>query len=603
MKRLHKLSYTALMIASLVLTNCSNLLDENPRTILVPSYLDSPQGLLGGIAGVYNSIRSSYGTEGFTLQQMAGTDEHLRGGGASSPDFFTYNGIDANDMNGGFGIYTSINTLNAVLEFAPNQNIPESDRNAYMGQAYFLRAFLYFDLVQTYGDVPLHTEYISVPSQADYKSPLNDVYDVIIADLDQAIALLPNQPTTPFLGKAATKGAAVFLQGKVYLTRGWLSDNTADFQKAYDILTQLIADQGTYGFGLWQDYADAFAIANDYGKENIFVSDHSSDPTYGQYQLGASGGNAQNLTPWFHRWNYSGNVLGADSYYNDATKAWVYNSAANLFNRDVANGRPYFRLRPASIDLTTGPNNGSNYIYDQAFVDRTVDTRYNKTFTTAWIVNKSSTGSRGTLAPGDTGVWFADYEVPGAPHAVGARPFKGIVVTPSMHTDQVFPAVKKFDDNTRAAMNDPSTRPVVLYRFSDAYLLAAEAAFKLGETGNAADLINIVRRRGAYDKTKSQPQNDANALAMEIEAADITLDFILDERTREFYGEAQRRTDLVRTRSLLGRVAAWNPSEAGTNIKPFHLLRPVPQDQIDRVTQGDCQGNDCWQNQGYYVPD
>lgn len=603
MKRLHKISYTALMIASLVFASCSNLLDENPRTILVPSYLDSPQGLLAGISGAYNAIRGSYGTEGFTLQQMAGTDEHLRGGGASSPDFFTYNGIDANDMNGGFNIYTSINTLNAVLEFAPGQSLSESDLNAYMGQSYFLRAFIYFDLVQTYGDVPLHTEYITEPSQADSKAAVSDIYDVIIADLDQAIALLPNQPTSPFLGKAATKAAALFLQGKVYLTRGWLFDDTDDFQKAYDIFTQLITDQGTYGLGLWQDYADAFAIANDYGKENIFVSDHSSDATYGMYQTGASGGAAQNLTPWFHRWNYSGSVLGADSYYNTSSKAWVYNSASNMFTRDVANGRPYFRIRPASIDLTTGTNAGSNYIYDQAFVDRTTDTRYDKTFTTVWIVNKTSTGTRGTLVAGDTGVWFADYEVPGAPHAVGSRPFKGIVVTPSMHTDQVFPAVKKFDDNTRAAMNDPSTRPVVLYRFSDVYLLAAEAAFKLNAKGDAADLINVVRRRAAYDKTKSQSENDAAALAMEIAAADVTLDFILDERTREFYGEAQRRTDLVRTRSLLDRVAAWNPVEAGTNIKLFHMLRPIPQDQIDRVTQGDCQGNDCWQNTGYYVPD
>jgi hypothetical protein len=233
-------------------------------------------------------------------------------------------------------------------------------------------------------------------------------------------------------------------------------------------------------------------------------------------------------------------------------------------------------------------------------VNRVVDTRYGKTFQTVWIANKNSTGSRGTLVPGDTAVWYADYEVPGAPQAVGSRPFKGIVVTPSMQTDQVFPAMKKFDDNTRAAMNDPSTRPVVLYRFADAYLLAAEAAFKLGDTDEAADLINVVRRRGAYSKTKSGAQNDADALAMEIDGTDVTLDFILDERTREFYGEALRRTDLIRTQSLLSRVAAWNPVEAGTNIKPYHVLRPVPQDQIDRVTAGDCQGNDCWQNQGYF---
>lgn len=597
MKRFNKIGYTGLMIAGLLLSNCNNLLDENPRTQIVPSLFATPEGLLGGIAGVYNGIRGAYGTEGFTLQQMAGTDEHRRGGGAA-PDFFTYNGIDANDFNGGFAVYTQINTLNGILEIGPTSSLSDADKNAYLGQAYFLRAFLYFDLVQTYGSVPLHTTFITVPSKADSRAPINDIYDVIVSDLNEAVAKLPNTPTAPFLGKAATKATALFLLGKVLLTRGWLNDDNADFQQAYTTLNQLITDKATYGLDLWQNYADAFIIANDYGKENIFVSDHSSDATYGLYQPGASGGAAQNLTPWFPRWNYSGNVLGANSTYAAGSDAWTFNSPSNMFTRDVENGRPYLRIRLNAENMTAGPNAGKNYIYHQAFVNRTVDTRYQKTFKTVWIVNKSSTGSRGTLVAGDTGVYFVDYEEASAPYGIGARPFKGIVVTPSMQTDQVWPAVKKFDDNTRVGANDPSTRPVVLYRFADAYLLAAEAAFKAGNTTNAAAMINVVRRRAAYDPSKSQPQNDADALAMEILPAQVTLDFILDERSREFYGEGVRRTDLIRTKSLLTRVAAWN-SEA-TNLQPYHVLRPIPQDQIDRVTEGDCQGNECWQNTGYF---
>ncbi len=593
--KLKRTSYIMLMVGALVFSSCNDLLEEQPRTQIVPSFFSTPGGLLGGIAGVYNSIRGSYGTEGFTLQQMAGTDEHLRGGGAG-PDFFTYNGIDGNDFNGGFGVYTSINTLNGILEIGPTADLTEETKNHYLGQAYFLRAFLYFDLVQTFGEVPLHTEFVTVPSKADKKASLNEIYEVIISDLTEASNRLPDQVTTPFLGKAAAKGAALYLLGKVYLTRGWQTDNNSDFQQAYTILTNLIDNQATYGFGLWEDYADAFAIANDYGKENIFVSDHSSDATYGLYQLGASGGAAQNLTPWFHRWNYSGNVLGANSTYDAGTKAWVYGSTTNLFNRDVENGRPYLRIRDNALTLTSGPNAGKNYIYDQAFVNRDTDTRYGKTFKTVWIVNKTSTGSRGTLVPGDTGVWFLDHEDPGAPHMVNGRPFKGIVVTPSMQTDQVWPAVKKQDDNTRVSMNDPSTRPVVLYRFSDAYLLAAEAAFKLGN-GEAHNLINVVRRRAAFDKSNSPSENEAAADAMEITENDVTLDFILDERTREFYGEAVRRVDLLRTKSLLRRVADWNPE--ASNIQAYHVLRPIPQDQIDRVTEGDCQGIDCWQNEGY----
>ena len=101
----------------------------------------------------------------------------------------------------------------------------------------------------------------------------------------------------------------------------------------------------------------------------------------------------------------------------------------------------------------------------------------------------------------------------------------------------------------------------------------------------AKDLLNAVRRRAAFRPSNTADQNAAAATAMEITEASVTLDFILDERTREFYGEWQRWHDLVRTRSLVRRVKEWNP-EAGANIKDIHMLRPIPQAQIDRVVEG-----------------
>ena len=141
------------------------------------------------------------------------------------------------------------------------------------------------------------------------------------------------------------------------------------------------------------------------------------------------------------------------------------------------------------------------------------------------------------------------------------------------------------DPSRGANFNDPSTRPVVIYRFSDVYLIAAEAAFKAGDLINAANMINVVRQRAAFRKTNSPAQNTTAAAAMTITPADVTIDFILDERSREFYGEWQRWIDLVRTKSLITRVTAWNP-EAAPYIKPFHALRPIPQSQIDRVVAG-----------------
>ena len=89
-------------------------------------------------------------------------------------------------------------------------------------------------------------------------------------------------------------------------------------------------------------------------------------------------------------------------------------------------------------------------------------------------------------------------------------------------------------------------------------------------------------------------QNVAAVAAVTIISGQVTLDFILAERSREFYGEWQRWWDLVRTKTLVSRVTNWN-SEASVNIKSFHVLRPIPQDQIDRVTEGPAFP----QNQGY----
>jgi starch-binding outer membrane protein, SusD/RagB family len=608
MKLYKVLCLTGLFVAASVFSGCKKILEEHPQSGIVPSFFNSPAGVLGGISGVYNDLRSAWGTEGFSLQAVGGTDEHLMGASNSANNFFTYNGLTSSALNNSWWntAYQDINTLNGVLQFGATIDLPDATRKAYLAQAKFLRAFWYYHLVITFGDVPLHTTFITEPSSADSRAPIADVYAQIIKDLTEATADLPNVPTAPFLGKAATKPAAQYLLAKTYLTRGWSAAAQAnDFNQAYTVCQDIITNKGTYQLDLWADYADAFkpgplsVNTNDYGKESIFVSDHTIDTKYGQYTVGggAAGGSAQNLTPWFNRWNYPSNS-GLNSFKN--ASGAIQNSGTSSMIRDVANGRPYIRIRPNAAVLASGPNTGKNYILNQAFADRVNDSRYDKTFQTVWICNTAVSNTAGAannsrgisyaMTVGvDTAVWMPDFEVTGAPQFNGATPFKGIIIPPSLWSNTHFPAVKKFDDPFRAAanFNDPSTRPVVIWRFSDVYLIAAEAAFKAGDNTKAADMINVVRKRAAY-RTSYPPgvtQTIAEA-AMMITPAQVTLDFILDERSREFYGEWQRWWDLVRTKSLLTRVAAWNPVEAGANIKAFHVLRPIPQDQIDRVTEG-----------------
>ncbi|UTA68656.1 RagB/SusD family nutrient uptake outer membrane protein [Emticicia sp. 21SJ11W-3] len=594
MKKIKVILIIATLFSSL---GCEKILEEHPQSQIVPSFFNSPAGVLGGIAGVYNEIRNQWGTEGFSSEMQAGTDEFIQGASSGGGPVHTFNGLNGTNFGSAWATsFTCINTLNGVLKFGQDISLPEATKKQYLAQAKFLRGFWYFYLVQTWGDVPLNTEFITVPSQSAKRDPASEVYKLIIQDLTEAAAALPDKPTAPFLGKAATKPVAQFFLAKAYLTRGWLTGSQADYAEAAKIASDIIANKATYGLDLWQDFGDAFVPANDYGKETMFVSDHMLDAKFGYYTVGAgaSAGGAQNLTPWFTNWNYPNNS-GVNSFVN--ASGVLVNSGTSGMIRDSYYGRPYQRIRPNSVKQTSGEYTGKNYFLDQAFVRRDIDARYANTFYSVYIANTSVTNTpssannkRGigytTQIGIDTAVWLPDFEVVGAPQFYGTRPFKGIIAPPSLWKADLYPAIKKFMDPSRGSnFNDPSTRPVVITRFAEVYLVGAEAYLQAGDKTKAAELLNVIRQRAAYRKTNTAAQNAAAAEAMLIKPENVTVDFILDERSRELFGEWMRYHDLVRTKTLVKRVKAWN-NEAANYVKDFHMLRPIPQSQIDRTVEG-----------------
>jgi hypothetical protein len=130
-----------------------------------------------------------------------------------------------------------------------------------------------------------------------------------------------------------------------------------------------------------------------------------------------------------------------------------------------------------------------------------------------------------------------------------------------------------------------SARDANLLRLGDIYLIAAEAQFRLNKLDSAALYINRVRSRAALP---------GRTAAMQITSSQVTLDFILDERARELAGEQVRWFDLKRTGRLVDRVKDNNP-DAAPYIQPFHDRRPIPQSDLDAVTNK----ADFQQNPGY----
>lgn len=144
---------------------------------------------------------------------------------------------------------------------------------------------------------------------------------------------------------------------------------------------------------------------------------------------------------------------------------------------------------------------------------------------------------------------------------------------PHMH-----PVVTKFDYflNEDNASLSSSYKDIYMFRLAETYLIKAEAQLMLNQTTEAAATINIVRSR---------------ASAPLITAADVDIDFILDERARELFGEAPRRIDLTRTGKFLERVRDLNPEAYPLD---HHVLLPIPQSAIDLNSEAEYG-----QNEGY----
>jgi hypothetical protein len=420
------------------------------------------------------------------------------------------------------------------------------------------------------------------------------VYDAIISDLESITDGADNDdlPTArPGSGLAghAWKASALHLLAKVYLTRGWSSAAQAsDFQNAYDAAMELINNKAQYGVDLLANYADVHRGGNEYNAETLFQINWNDNTTYNNYTA-FGGPNYQNRSNFFFV-----------CFYHDNTPGLV---------RDVANSRPWVRYKPTPWLLNT------------AFADKINDSRYDKSFQTVWYVNSTTTKNPKGLPLGDTAMWM----VP-AHRAAAVAPTKDsrryVVFLPDAATDpnayfgttyadyagynvqnKYFPTLKKYFSTATRPNNDvniTSLRPFIVYRFAETYLIAAEAAFRLGDLDEAASLINVVRTRAAANAGAVAAMT-ANTLT------DLTangIDYILDERSRELAGEQMRWLDLVRTGKLIERVNLHNstaarPGATVPNPQAHHVLRPIPQGQIDSSVDPTTDDGKYPQNTGY----
>lgn len=197
--------------------------------------------------------------------------------------------------------------------------------------------------------------------------------------------------------------------------------------------------------------------------------------------------------------------------------------------------------------------------------------------------------------------------------------YKEYVINPSDLTRQIYPSIWKL--GPYIANGNPNgigesagnVRPVSIMKFSELYLIAAEAAVK-GATGekSARELVNVLRSRaGKWNYSNAEDKAvdlDYSAAMVAATPATIDVKYILDERSREFFGEGLRWFDLVRTQmweEIAGEyeMGGVNSNEHGKktfkrNIQKHHYLRPIPQGQLDGMEMSDAE-EAAYQNPGY----
>ena len=631
---------------STTMTSCNSVLDEQPRSSFDPSFFGTEAGIEGGLTSLYAHLRYFYGNGYYLNTLETGTDEYtyaqsadgnfkdadLSGAGSVTPS--------STVAGGAWGtLFSNINTCSGVIENGEAAGMDAS----LLAEAYFFRAFDYFILVQTYGGVPLdlgagELKFNTTPSRTSVRNTVPEVYAAIFADLEKALADLPENPR---MTGTVTKNVARLYLSKAYLTYAWWLENPNNiptypecsrdagqaqsyFQKAFDMAKTAIDNPGPYG--LQPTFYDVNVATNDRNSEIMLYADHDEDEKYGNGGVGygwGSGGSPENFAYWMETWNYT-EMIAKDPDGNNI----------NPVQREAVQGlgRPWTRMAPIADAFMEGG------VWEDAV--KAIDSRYDATFTLSYFTNWNKSGGSAPYVQGANGekiypneVYFSwvpesedskignydkngyyddvdpkseDYKLPrGADGRMNFGEMAGrpdFVLAVNHISRKKFPCNWKIgiyrtdnDGGLGSKVNGGSPRPWNVAKFSEFYLLAAEAAVKLGKNDDAKKYVNVLRARAGkqtYCVNKRAPQTaDHSAEMLAATPATITIDYILDERSREFWGEGYRWFDLVRTQKWTERASTYRIGGNGyaTNelktvqrdIPAGYYLRPIPQGQLE----------------------
>lgn len=521
-------------IALLILTSfsgCEKFLEEDLKTELAPTNTyTSTYGFEVGSAGLYALARSeynTYGEGGAYIHNGAAPYEALQ----AATDIANVINSDASLMafanltltpterfvgtywNWAYSLISSANLMLVYSEQNTNWDSP-TDKVRFQAEARFFRAYAYRTLVYLYGDVP-YVESILYDFQLNFtRTPKAEVIGHMIDDLKFAVENLPTNPDQVKDGKL-TKWAASHLLSEIYLLQG---DYPAAEQAALAVINSNYYNLMKTRFGVNKDKpGDVFS--------DLFLENNQNRST---------SGNRESI--WVLQFQF--NVVGGGTNSDDWTRrAWIpnYSSINGFVLADTLGGRGIAQLVPMKWWVGTARTNADGNVPGIFDAGDIRNSNYN--IKRDWYYNNSGDASLfGKRAPITEQTWFT--------------------------TKTLFPAITKFfyGRSENLALTG-SYKDRMKFRLAETYLLLAESYLGQNNPGKAADAVNEVRLRAG---------------ASPVDAADMDMDFLLDERIRELVGEESRRFTLVRTKKYVDRVKMYNEALAD-KVTEDHALWPIPQ--------------------------
>lgn len=273
----HNILYKGFLILSISIVSfsCQKFLDDKPKTSLTTGNSYSTAGdAEAALNGCYNIFyNSDYYQWEYVMINDVGSDNAYPGGN-NEETFFDYNrhilpASNTHNYTNWGALYRGIARTNILLEKVNSISDPAltADRKKQIiGEASFLRAFNYYQLVKTYGGVPLELASNTADPAITRKARATEkeVYDQIVKDLEVAAANLPdNYGSIASVNKVrATKGAA-----NAMLAKAWAQRSDRDYSKVLTYCNAVIGGAG--GYALSSSYADLFDGSHYFNSESI----------------------------------------------------------------------------------------------------------------------------------------------------------------------------------------------------------------------------------------------------------------------------------------------------------------------------------------------